>query len=458
VDIPLLSVLSHVAWPAPLAPPAANRLATLFQLEHSQWWPADELRRAQFRQLRELVPYAVRHVPHYAQTLARFTDAAQVTPENWSQVPLLTRSQLGADPKRIVSRQVPRDHGRQAPMRTSGSTGVAVDIVATELTEFFWGVYTLREHFWHRRDFSQKLMAIRYPRGQDKPLPGPQRSPQWGTATDAVVRTGAAVMYDVRLDISYLADQLIAERPGYLLGHASVLGGLIEHCERRGIKPHGLLELRPMGEMMPFDLRERAREAWGVPVVDMYTCQEAGYLALQCPEHEHYHVQAENVLLEVLDDHDAPCRPGEVGRVVVTALHNFATPLIRYEVGDYAEVGETCPCGRGLPVLKRIVGRHRNLLTLPSGERRWPKMGYEGLRRVVPVDLMQIVQHALDDVEVRLAMPQPLTAEQQQALTEYIHRNFGHPFPLRFTYGVELRNPKTGKLEQFISMLPARTA
>jgi phenylacetate-CoA ligase len=54
---------------------------------------------------------------------------------------------------------------------------------------------------------------------------------------------------------------------------------------------------------------------------------------------------------------------------VVTPLHNFAMPLIRYAIGDYAEAGPPCACGRGLPVLARILGRARNLLTLPHGER-----------------------------------------------------------------------------------------
>ena len=54
--------------------------------------------------------------------------------------------------------------------------------------------------------------------------------------------------------------------------------------------------------------------------------------------------------------------------MVITDLHNFAMPLIRYEIGDYAEAGDLCPCGRGLPVITRIVGRVHNMLTLPSGE------------------------------------------------------------------------------------------
>ena len=98
----------------------------------------------------------------------------------------------------------------------------------------------------------------------------------------------------------------------------------------------------------------------------MYSSQEVGYIALECPTGESYHVQAENVLVEVLDDQDRPCSPGDVGRVVVTALHNFATPLLRYDIGDYAEVGAPCPCGRGLPALRRIMGRQRNMALLPT--------------------------------------------------------------------------------------------
>ena len=44
-------------------------------------------------------------------------------------------------------------------------------------------------------------------------------------------------------------------------------------------------------------------------------------------------------------------------------------PLLRYEIGDYAEVGPTCDCGRTLPVLTRILGRDRNRLVMPNGER-----------------------------------------------------------------------------------------
>ncbi len=449
------SIVSHMVWPALPAPGPANRLAVLFQLEQTQWWSPEALRQAQFEQLKQLVPYAVRHVPHYAKALQDWAHADAVTPESWSEMPLLDRALLAPGAKDLHSQEVPRDHGAVHTDSTSGSTGRQTEFLATDLTQFYWKVFALREHVWHRRDYAQKLMAIRYVKQDPEMAARGLPSLQWGVATDGVVKTGPAVLYDLRANISFLADRLLAEQPGYLLGHASVLAGLIDECERRGVRPEGLLELRSIGEMVPDDLAERSARLWDVPLTDMYTCQETGYLATQCPDHPpNLHVQSENVLFEVIDEQGRACQPGEVGRVVVTSLHNFATPLIRYELGDYARLGGPCPCGRGLPVLERVMGRYRNLVTLPDGDTRWPRMGWEDMVKVAPVEQIQLVQHTLHDIEVRLMMREPLTAAYEKALASFIQRNLGYPFNLRFSVVETIRHEVNGKVEAFVSLLP----
>src|SRR5262249_14466253 len=145
-----------------------------------------------------------------------------------------------------------------------------------------------------------------------------------------------------------------------------------------------------------------------VEVVDSYSSEELGYIGLQCPGREHYHVQAENLLVEVLRGDGSPCVAGETGRMVVTTLHNFAMPFVRYANGDYAEVGPACPCGRGLPVLTRIAGRQRNMLMRPDGVQHWPSFPTEVWGGIAPVRQLQVVQDALDHVEVRLVLPRDL--------------------------------------------------
>src|SRR5439155_10265812 len=122
----------------------------------------------------------------------------------------------------------------------------------------------------------------------------------------------------------------------------------------------GLRAIQSIAEALTEEARASVEAAFGVPVKNLYSCMEAGYVASTCPEGHGLHVHAENVLLEVLDEQGRPCRPGETGRVVLTALHNFLTPFVRYEILDGATLGaERCPCGRGLPLLTGVQGRQR---------------------------------------------------------------------------------------------------
>jgi len=453
-DSSYLSALPGFAWPAFPAPAAANKLALLFQIEQAQWRTPAEIRSAQFDQVRKVFAFAAATVPHYRDLLGGGFAADGLDPQSWLDIPILSRRALHEAGKTLRSERIPPRHGRTFPIRTSGSTGMVVEVLGTDFTTLFWQVFCLRDHLWHRRDLRQKLCVIRYQK--DPMLKGPMgvNASGWGPATDDVVSTGISTNYDILLDVAHLTERLTIDQPGYLLSHPSLITGIAGHCLDRGISLPSLREVRTMGETPDESLRELCRRAWDVPVVDMYSCQEAGYLALQCPEHPHYHVQSENVFLEVVDAQGRPCGPGEVGRILITSLNNFATPLIRYEVGDYAEVGEPCPCGRGLPVLKRILGRYRNLLALPDGTRRWPRLGYESrLQEIAPIELMQMLQTSLDEIEVRLVMGRPLDEAETGALTTFIHGNLGHPFRLRFVYVDTIRNPANGKVEQFISLL-----
>lgn len=79
------------------------------------------------------------------------------------------------------------------------------------------------------------------------------------------------------------------------------------------------------------------------------------------------HVQSEAVLIEIVDDRGRLCSSGQSGRVIISTLHNLAMPIICYEIGDYATVGEPCECGRPHPVIETVLGRVRNLVRTPKG-------------------------------------------------------------------------------------------
>jgi phenylacetate-CoA ligase len=164
-------------------------------------------------------------------------------------------------------------------------------------------------------------------------------------------------------------------------------------------------------------------------------------------------VQAESLFVEILDDGDRPCRPGQIGRVMITDLHNFAFPLIRYEIGDFAEVGETCRCGRGLPVLKRIVGRTRNMLVLPNGDKFWPSFPENQMMPIAPIRQFQIVQCSLENVSAKFAIARAPTEDEENTLREFLIGCLGHRFGLDLDYVDEIPRSAGGKYEDFVSLV-----
>src|SRR5690606_4688500 len=76
------------------------------------------------------------------------------------------------------------------------------------------------------------------------------------------------------------------------------------------------------------------------PVFNRYGCREVGVLASECDQHDGLHTMAEGLYIEIVVG-DRLAEPGEVGRILVTDLLNFAMPLIRYEIGDMAAYDPT---------------------------------------------------------------------------------------------------------------------
>ena len=422
-------------------------LAMQFQLGQSQWRDPADLRQQQFRQCANLLAHAIRTVPFYGEHFrAAGFDPAQgwIRPEAWAQLPFLQREHIQRYGDALRSRQLPPDHGRVVDYTTSGSTGSPIRFCKSEITYLFWRSLTLRDHLWHQRDLDGKLTAIRTTTNETE-------GAGWGPATDQIFDTGFCATLNIRSDIDAQAIWLERQNPDYLLSHPSNILALAKRCLETGIHLPRLNQVRTFGETLMLGLREACLKAWGATLADVYSAEEVGYIALQCAAHEHYHIQSESLLVEILDEMGQPCSPGEIGKVVITTLHNFAMPLIRYEVGDYAELGEPCPCGRGLPVLKRIMGRQRNLLTLPDGRQHWPSFPAEGWLPIAPVRQFQLVQRDLEHIEARFVADRPVTADEKQRLAAMLHEYLRYPFRIDFVQLERIERKPNCKFEDFIS-------
>lgn len=344
----------------------------------------------------------------------------------------------------------PASHGGVSVTQTSGSSGEPVRVARTELSHQYWMAYGLREHRWFKRDPGQSLFVVRA--NLSKRFIAQKG---WGPPVNLLEDTGPGYAASLSLSTADIAGLMVELKPAYALLYPSVLRDLLRQFAERGEVPPGLRQVRSMGETLPQDLRDAVKAAWNVDTVDAYSSQELGVIAIQCPDGDGYHLMAENLVVEVLRSDGSACMPGEVGQIVVTDLHNLATPLIRYAIGDLAEAGGTCRCGCRLPMVHAIRGRLRNLITYPDGQRRWPLVGFAKFREIAPIAQYQVVQRAIDLIELRLVCP-PLDDPQEQALKEVVTSALGHPFPIHIVYHPDrLPRQANGKHEEVISLVSA---
>jgi phenylacetate-CoA ligase len=439
--------VSGMAWPPIPGAAASAMLALQWQLERSQRLTGEVLRGAQLRQLRELLTHAAAEVPWFRDPARRggIKHFATLTWERFAAWPVLRNHEARERANQLVAERVPAEHGGIVHTQTSGSTGRPLRVFQTEASQFFAHGLTIRDHLLHGRDLSARL-------GKTVGVSRETEQSGWGLI-NGVFPTGSAVSIGTAPGVDAQLRWLVEKAPAYLMAHAGNLRALILRSREIGLVPRGLRQLISQGGTLPPDLRGLARSVWNVEVVDTYSCEEFGLLAFQCPAGEHYHVNAEHVVLEVLRDDGTACLPGEIGRVVVTTLNNFAMPLVRYEQGDYAEVGEGCRAGIGLPVLGKIAGRSRNMLRTPDGRQVFPAISADLCLDIAPIRQFRLVQPSLGAIELHYAMDRELGAFERSALATALRERLGYPFSLGFVRVDRFEEGAGGKFEDFVSRI-----
>ncbi|GAB6054529.1 phenylacetate--CoA ligase family protein [Magnetospira thiophila] len=416
-------------------------------LDRTEWDPTEVLLRRQLVQARAILHVARQQSAHYRHSLAGIDiEATCRSLEAWRRLPLLTRDALQRAGDKIFSDRLPAGHKVGGQVKTSGSTGQPVTVRKTNISDLFFQALSIRHHFWHRRDLTGRVAVIRAKMQR-------QQHPSWGGGIAQLFRTGPLAtlpFIDVAAQLAFL-DEL---QPDFLLTYPSNLRALLDASAARNLTFPKMIEVTTIGETLSADLRDRCQSQWSVKTSDLYSSEEVGNIAFQCPDSGLYHIMAENLIVEVLRDDGTPCQAGETGRIVVTDLHNFATPLIRYDIRDYAEVGGPCSCGRGLPTLSRNMGRSRNMLRTPEGEIRWPLTGFHDFQGIAAVRQYQFIQSELDLIEATLVVTEPLTTAQRDALERVIRDS------LHWNHRLNLHEQRdllpvaaNGKFEDFMSRL-----
>lgn len=443
------------AWPAVPTTLGASVRTLLGELLENEWRSPDEIRSRQMRQLRALLQFAEQNSPFYAKRIRScgLNPGTLSELEDIRRMPVLKRREVQDQFEEIRARQLPPGTQSAGDLTTSGSTGSPVKLLATTVTSLMWAVCNARDQVWSGvnprwslvsiRDFSDKMPQACSEKGA--------HMPNWGGTTAQVFATGPCHLIDISQDVEAQLDFILSVNPDYILSYPSALEILAGRLLERGASLSRLKLVQTIGEVLAPEVRENIQTGFNARVWDLYSCVEVGYVASDCPSGEGYHVHEENVLLEVLDENDEPCGPGQAGRVVLTALTNYATPVIRYDVGDYAvPLDGPCPCGRGLKRLEKIIGRQRGQLLLPDGRVKFSSPLSRALRDAGALRQFKVIQHERDRVEILIVPMEGFGEAQREKITEAFQSYLGFPIKVSFTSVPEIERTPAGKYLDFV--------
>jgi phenylacetate-CoA ligase len=364
--------------------------------------------------LRRLVLHAYENVPYYR----RLFDRNRLHPRHirgtvdLDLIPISSKQAMRERPvNELLDRTV--DQRKLLTVCTSGATGEPFTIRRTWLEQAFNGLFQMRSQQSFGLRLSERVMKV----GRGGLVQPPEE----------VVR------------------QLESFRPHLLVALPSILCLTADY-----LIAHGRRDIRPRilcvgGEVLTPLMRSRLTQAFGVEPVQTYASHEFPLMGWECGVSGEMHTCDDGVIVEVMRD-GRPAAAGEEGEVVVTNLHAYAMPFIRYRLADVVTRGsDQCACGQPFSTIRAIQGRMNDYFSLPDGRRMHP---YRILERLLLEDDIWIRQYQLlqdrpDRIVMQVVPSRPPTAELQARVTRAISPLLGPgiEFQVRIVEAIPLQNP-----------------
>lgn len=373
----------------------------LASLGKSEWMPREHLEGYQRGLIRQLVQHAHSQISFYTDRLdCLLTSGGEIDLQRWNQVPVLTRAEATAHSADMRADDLPATLGHIENHKTSGSADASLTFAVNSLAKLAYNAAFTRLALWHGADPSRQLAQIRIYRQNSVPeYPEGQTTKAWSLAAPDTDVFGL----DMRTPVDDQIEWLRRHRTPYLMTLPSNAMALAYAATRVVARTLDFEIIFSISETILPGTRELIAKKLGAKLVGIYSCEEVGYVATECPVAAHYHICSEMTFVEIVDDAGLPVAPGQPGRVLVTGLYNYATPFIRYDIGDVAVADpEPCSCGRSLPVLSQVLGRTRHAFVFRDGKRVWPRVwNATAMQAFVPCREFQVVQVDFERIEFR---------------------------------------------------------
>lgn len=424
-----------------------NMLEMMKFVTENQYWSKEQIYDYQLRHLQNLINHVYLHVPFYRTYMQK----EGILPDDFVQLsdlalfPVIDKGLVKKNRKEFIADNFSRFH----PMlrSTGGTTGIPFEYYndriswglnwATKIRAFTWGDYHL---------------------GRDRIAVLKGGSMYNGGQIDFHSRIWRWLQRNYSFNIMCMTDSKLADyaramkkyRIRFIRGYPSAICTFANWVKKHNCALN-IETVFTTAEMLLPQQRLLIEDVFSCKVIDTYGCGDGMGGASQCCLTDEYHVNIETSIMEVLNSDHTQTPPGETGEIVLTSLHDYAMPLIRYCPGDQAVPTEpNTKCVIKLPVLKKIVGRTSDIFQLPNGRM------INGLSIPLEswsdrVSKFQIIHETESVIVIKLVITKIFTNQDKQDILALMDSIAGEGIDVKIDIVDEIAQTAAGKHKYIIS-------
>ncbi|MCK5875641.1 MAG: phenylacetate--CoA ligase family protein [Alcanivoracaceae bacterium] len=425
-----------------------NTLHQMAEFNARDQWTVEQLQQWQLAALKRLLRHAADQVPWYQQQIR---DSGLI-PEDMTSVadiailPVLTKSLVREHYQDLIANNF---RGKTFSKRTGGSTG---EPFCFEIT---------------REDYERRMAVMWRGYSRSGARMGRRTLYLWGA--DILPGTSLAaiknqlyhqffqrrMLNSFAMNDSNLADyvdDIRRYRPQIIVGYVTPLYELARYMVEQGEVLPKLAGILTGAEPLRSHQRAIIEQAFSAPVFNTYGCREVMLIASEAPDVDGMLVNADQLLLESVDEQGRAVRE-QPGQLLLTDLHAFGMPLIRYANGDVVSLSDTPAAGLPWPRLTSVEGRQLDLIRTTDGRLVPGEFFPHLLKDIAGVERFQVVQKTLEHLLVRIVAGSEFDDAARRLLMNALHTHLGADLQVDLQLVSEIPLTASGKLRVTISEL-----
>lgn len=365
----------------------------------NQWKSYPELERDQEKQLRRIIDFSYNYVPYYRKLFKdqRLHPNDIKTIKDLEKLPILTRDTIRHKSEEFIPENLL--HMKYYTNKTGGSTGTPLKYRLSKEDRFLGGAILYRGWGFAGYSLGDSILFL----GATS-LDIDEKDIIDSTLHRVFRNIRKISTFDMEKNqMEKYVDALNTFKPKFFRSYTTPIYFFAKWIEQNNMKIHQPQAIFTTAETLYPVMREKIEDVFQCDVFDHYGLNDGGISAYECPEHRGLHIDTERSIMEVVTPSGEQITEGN-GSMLATSLNNYAMPFIRYDTGDLGEIiDETCPCGRGSKLLKRIIGRSIHIFFTPDG-----KNVYGGFFDILiqengeGIKEYQVLQTKLDEILIKI--------------------------------------------------------